>query len=106
IDYSLELNPDSTYRERMVYQGRSATPFVQQGMWGVRDGKVMLNKSGEEQNQFSIDGDMLVMLDSEGNWIVSELAEAYRLRRQNAEEPEDNPKLWREKYERGVDFAA
>lgn len=106
IEYSLELNPDSTYRERMVYQGRSATPFVQLGAWGVSDGKVKLNKADTGQSQFSIDGDVLVMLDSEGNWIVSELADAYRLRRQNSEEAEDNPRLWREKYERGVDFAA
>jgi heat shock protein HslJ/uncharacterized membrane protein/uncharacterized lipoprotein NlpE involved in copper resistance len=106
IDYRLELHPDSTYRERLVYQGRSATPFLQLGSWGVSDGKVKLNKSGAGHNQFSIDGDVLVMLDSDGNWIMSEHAEAYRLRRQNTEEAEDNPRLWREKYERGVDFAA
>jgi heat shock protein HslJ/uncharacterized membrane protein/uncharacterized lipoprotein NlpE involved in copper resistance len=106
IDYTLNLNQDSTYRERLVYQGRSATPFVQLGTWVVSDGRVKLNKPGTGNNQFSIDGDVLVMLDSEGNWIVSEHAEAYRLRRQNNEEVEDNPRLWREKYERGVDFAA
>lgn len=106
IDYRLELNPDSTYRERLVYQGRSATPFVQVGAWGVSDGRVKLNKQGTGYNQFAIDGDMLVMLDREGNWIVSEQAEAYRLRRQRTEEAEDSPRLWREKYERGVDFAA
>ncbi|WP_180336331.1 copper resistance protein NlpE N-terminal domain-containing protein [Pontibacter ramchanderi] len=106
IDYSLELNPDSTYRERMVYQGRSATPFVQSGKWGVGNGRVRLTKQGTGNNQFAIDGEALVMLDSEGSRIESTHAEAYRLRRQNPEEPEDNPKLWREKYERGIDFAA
>lgn len=106
IDYTLTLNPDSTYRERLVYQGRSATPFTQSGTWGVLNGRVKLNKQGTGNNQFAIEGEALVMLDSEGNRIESALAEAYRLRRQNPDEPEDNPRLWREKYERGIDFAA
>ncbi|WP_299707215.1 copper resistance protein NlpE N-terminal domain-containing protein [uncultured Pontibacter sp.] len=106
IDYTLTLNPDSTYRERLVYQGRSAIPFVQSGTWGVRDGRVNLNKQGTGNNQFAFDGEALVMLDGEGNQIESTHAEAYRLRRQNPDEPEDNPRLWREKYERGIDFAA
>lgn len=106
IDYTLELNPDSTYRERLVYQGRSATPFVQSGNWGVGNGRVKLNKQGSGNNQFVIEGENLVMLDMEGNRIESTHAEAYRLSRKSAEEPEDNPKLWREKYERGIDFAA
>lgn len=106
IDYTLELNPDSTFRERMVYQGRSAIPFVQSGTWGVRDRRVRLNKQGTGNNQFAIDGEALVMLDGEGNSIESTQAEAYHLRRQNPDEPEDNPRLWREKYERGIDFAA
>ncbi|MBX0334517.1 copper resistance protein NlpE N-terminal domain-containing protein [Pontibacter sp. HSC-14F20] len=106
IDYTLELHADSTYRERMVYQGRSATPFVQSGHWGVGDGRVQLKKQGVGNNQLVIEGETLIMLDSEGNKIESQLADAYRLARQNPEEPEDNPSLWREKYERGIDFAA
>lgn len=106
IAYTLDLNPDSTYRERMVYQGRSATPFVQSGTWGVGNGRVQLKKQGPGNNQFALDGDALVMLDGDGNRIESALADAYRLRRKNPDEPEDNPSLWREKYERGVDFAA
>ncbi|WP_188500283.1 copper resistance protein NlpE N-terminal domain-containing protein [Pontibacter amylolyticus] len=106
IGYTLELNPDSTYRERMVYQGRSATPFVQSGTWGVGHGRVQLKKQGTGNNQFALDGETLVMLDGDGNRIESALADAYRLRRKSPDEPEDNPSLWREKYERGIDFAA
>lgn len=106
IDYKLDLNPDSTYRERLVYQGRSATPFVQSGTWSVESGQVKLNKQGTGNNQFMIEGENLVMLDGEGNRIESTHAEAFRLRRQSPDEPEDNPQLWREKYERGIDFAA
>lgn len=106
IDYTLDLSPDSTYRERMVYQGRSATPFVQSGKWGVGNGRVQLNKQGTGNNQFAIEGETLVMLDNEGNRIESQFADAYRLRRKNPDEPEDSPKLWREKYERGIEFAA
>jgi heat shock protein HslJ/uncharacterized lipoprotein NlpE involved in copper resistance len=106
IAYSLELNADSTYRERMVYQGRSATPFVQSGTWGVSNGRVLLNKKGSRHNQFAIEGEALVMLDGEGNPIDSQQAEAYRLQRKKTDEAEDNPRLWREKYERGIDFAA
>lgn len=106
IDYTLDLNPDSTYRERMVYQGRSATPFVQSGIWGVTNGGVKLTKQGAGNNQFVIEGEALVMLDGDGNRIESALANAYRLQRKNPDEPEDNPGLWREKYERGIDFAA
>ncbi|PVY41131.1 copper resistance protein NlpE N-terminal domain-containing protein [Pontibacter virosus] len=106
IGYTLDLNADSTFRERMVYQGRSATPFVQTGTWGVGNGRVQLNKQGKGNNQFLIDGEALVMLDGDGNRIESELADAYRLRQKNPDEPEDNPSLWREKYERGIDFAA
>ncbi|SIR21737.1 copper resistance protein NlpE N-terminal domain-containing protein [Pontibacter lucknowensis] len=106
VDYTLDLSPDSTYRERLVYQGRSATPFVQSGTWGVGNGRVQLNKQGTGNNQFAIEGEALVMLDSEGNRIESQVADAYRLRRKNPDEPEDSPKLWREKYERGIEFAA
>ncbi|MBF8963081.1 copper resistance protein NlpE N-terminal domain-containing protein [Pontibacter sp. FD36] len=106
IDYTLDLNPDSTYRERLVYQGRSATPFVQSGTWGVGNGRVQLNKQGTGNNQFALEGEALVMLDNEGNRIESQIADAYRLRRKNPDEPEDSPKLWREKYERGIEFAA
>ncbi|MCP2044612.1 META domain-containing protein [Pontibacter sp. HSC-36F09] len=106
IRYTLDINPDSSYRERMVYQGRSATPFVQSGTWGVGNGRVQLNKQGTGNNQFALDGEALVMLDGDGNQIESPLADAYRLRRRSPDEPEDNPSLWREKYERGIDFAA
>ncbi|MDO6389153.1 copper resistance protein NlpE N-terminal domain-containing protein [Pontibacter sp. BT731] len=106
IGYTLDLNPDSTYRERMVYQGRSATPFVQSGTWGVGNGRVQLKKQCTGNNQFALEGEALVMLDGDGNRIDSALADAYRLRRKSPDEPEDNPSLWREKYERGIDFAA
>lgn len=106
ISYTLRLEPDSTYRERMVYEGRSATPFVQTGEWDVNAGRLRLNKQSKGRSLFELAGDTLLMLDADGNRIKSPLADAYTLQKLNPDEPEDNPKLWREKLERGIDFAA
>lgn len=79
ISYSLTLN-DSIYKQEMQYVGKSVKIFKDSGSFKIENGEILTLLSGDkEHNQFKILDDKLVMLDSEGNEIVSGFANNYLL---------------------------
>jgi len=83
ISYELELNQDSSYTEKMVYQERSGKVMETSGTFSFSDdGIVTLDK--EEKNGmglFKVHADSLQLLDSEGNPVAGDLANLYYLKK-------------------------
>ncbi|MDX5422547.1 MAG: META domain-containing protein [Hymenobacteraceae bacterium] len=109
INYTLQLLPDQTFQEELVYQERHVEPFRQTGSWKIdKAGMLHLQKpSGVGMAKFELTPDALVMLDVKGRRITSNMGGMYRLLKVNGKEQvEYNPEVWQEKFERGVDFLA
>ncbi|WP_299754435.1 copper resistance protein NlpE [uncultured Pontibacter sp.] len=85
ISYTLQIFPDQTYQEKLVYLERSAEAVEQAGAWEVdASGVLNLEKpDGSGMIKFEIMPDALVMLDTVGKRINSDMAAMYRLKRIN-----------------------
>ncbi|MFZ4520704.1 MAG: copper resistance protein NlpE N-terminal domain-containing protein [Bacteroidales bacterium] len=80
ISYKLRFNQDSTYACRMVYVGKSATPFNEHGKFSIRnDGVLILEKKGPGFKYFKWHPQGLLMLDAEGKRIKGATADRYIL---------------------------
>ncbi|ARS35914.1 copper resistance protein NlpE [Pontibacter actiniarum] len=81
ITYTLQLFPDHTYQETMVYQEREVEPVEQAGTWKVdASGTLRLQSPDSEgASAFKVMPDALVLLGGEGNTVE----ERYRLKRIN-----------------------
>ena len=76
ISYTLDLKNDSTFSEKMVYEGKSVDPFINNGIWIInKDGKIVLTSStkGSSPQYLLYDGEFVEMLDGDGNKIESNL---------------------------------
>jgi uncharacterized membrane protein len=106
INYSLSLNKDNTFEETMTYQERDVDPFTRTGTWNITDGTLTLIGPDTTRTQFDLSiGGELNMLDQSGKRITSNLADMYRLKR-DEKLAENNTELWNEKRRLGVDFVA
>ena len=80
ISYKLRFNQDSTYACRIVYTGKSATPFNEHGKFSIRpDGVLVLEKKGPDFKYFCWHPQGLLMLDAQGKKIKGATADRYIL---------------------------
>ena len=81
IDFSLTLKQDMTWHSKMIYVGKSAKPFEENGKYNVtEEGVIILNKSSEGMNRFREVPQGLLMLDINGKDIVGKMAGKYLLK--------------------------
>ncbi|MDN3669175.1 copper resistance protein NlpE N-terminal domain-containing protein [Echinicola jeungdonensis] len=82
ISYELQINPDSTYTEKVVYQERSEE-ILSHGGNIVFANKGILTLSDkyerESMRKFKFEGDSLIMLDNSGKEVSGRLAQYYVL---------------------------
>ncbi|MBJ6118562.1 copper resistance protein NlpE N-terminal domain-containing protein [Pontibacter sp. BT310] len=106
INYNLSLNEDNTFEEMMTYQERDVEPFSRTGTWNITDGTLTLVAQDTTRTQFDLSiGGELHMLDQSGKRITTNLADKYRLRKDD-NLSQASPELWNEKRRLGVDFVA
>ena len=81
IRYRLTINADSTYKETLVYEGKSEREFDQLGRWYITgDTLLRLRKDpGEGNDRFVMEAGRLTALDQENRRITGTLAERYVL---------------------------
>ena len=111
IAYRLLLGKDLTYRERLVYKGKTEEPVEASGTYGfTTDGTIVLVKAEPGHTHFRRHPKGLLMLDGKGHEITGALADRYILPRMDRGtrqvtegEPSDlQARLVRE----GIDFYA
>ena len=106
INYNLRLNEDNTFEETMTYQERDVEPYTRTGTWNITDGTLTLVGPDTTRTQFDLSmGGELHMLDQSGKSITTNLADKYRLRK-DENLSEASAELWDEKRRLGVDFIA
>lgn len=89
IKTSLALNKNNSYILITQYAGKSDREFVEKGKYSLGDKPntiVLAPRKGDTQQQYLVDGDALVQLDSAGNRITGKNAERYILRRTDVTE--------------------
>ncbi len=83
ISYELQINSDSTYVEKMVYQERSGEVMSHSGKIDF-SGKGILTLTGKSEEagmrQFKFQADSLLMLDRVGKVVEGNLSQHYILR--------------------------
>ncbi len=106
INYNLSLNENNTFEETMVYQDRDAAPFTRSGSWRIYNGMLELSGSDTVHTRFDLStAGELYMLDQQGKRITTNLADRYKLYKDNLT-AEDNTTLWNERRKLGIDFVA
>lgn len=104
INYNLTLNDDNSFEETLIYQGRSAQPFTQQGTWRVNNGVVELDNRMEERSRFSLsDSELLVLDKASGRPITTGSSSMNRLRKDESLAGVGVAQ-WGDSQKRGVDF--
>ncbi|MEJ5262331.1 MAG: copper resistance protein NlpE N-terminal domain-containing protein [Ignavibacterium sp.] len=103
ISYELNISPDNTFSEKSVYNGKSTTPFVDEGKWEIVEGNILKIKGKNSEKMFLISDNKLIMLDREGKQITSSLKEKYVLQR---EKKKSDFNLMKKLLEDGIDFLA
>ncbi len=84
IKTSLALNKNGSYMLITQYLGKSEREFVEKGKftWGEKANTIVLTpKNGATAQQYLVDENVLIQLDSNGNRIAGKQAERYILRR-------------------------
>lgn len=80
IAVQLQLNEDSTYNFKMLYEDRAAKVTENSGAYSIQnDTTLVLQAQTGGMNKFAISGETLKMLDQSGNAIVSDFSEKYIL---------------------------
>jgi heat shock protein HslJ len=71
INYEIDIKPDMTYRERMVFIGRQDDrPVTVEGKWEFEGPeKIRLYKKTDAMSRFAISKGSIIMLDENGNRI-------------------------------------
>jgi heat shock protein HslJ/uncharacterized membrane protein len=101
ISYKISLNSDMTYSDVSVYRGKDDKPFFDYGTWNLlTDSTISLSQT---ERKFLLSNNELIMLDLEGNRIESGFSEMYHLRKEIVE---DNPDIYKRKFDAGIDFTA
>lgn len=108
IEYYLNLKPDMTYQECLIYSGKSGQPFNAKGSYTLNsEGLVTLGKKDQEgMRYFKKYPEGLIMLDREANEITGKMADLYVLRRSPQDESSANQRnpIKTRKREQGIDF--
>lgn len=90
IYYELNLKNDMTYREMLVYRGKSDKPVISEGKWELEGiDKVKLYKQSDAMSLFEISKKNLIMLDENGKRFEGPSAEKYILSFDFIDVPED-----------------
>jgi heat shock protein HslJ/uncharacterized membrane protein/uncharacterized lipoprotein NlpE involved in copper resistance len=101
ISYKISLNSDMTYSDISVYRGKDDKPIFDYGTWNLlTDSTISLSQT---KRKFLLSSNELIMLDLEGNRIESGFSEMYHLRKEIVE---DNPHIYKRKFDAGIDFTA
>ena len=97
IRYRLTINPDSTYKETLVYEGKSEREFDALGRWYVQaDTLLRLRKdAGEANDRFVIEAGRLVGLDMENRRYNGTMADRYVLTPTQGEQIQNDPETER-----------
>lgn len=87
IFYEIEINPDFTYIEKILYDGRTDQPLINEGKYRItRDSVIILRgKETEGMNRFAIKNGKLEMLSPLGEKIETGFPERYILTREKHE---------------------
>ncbi|MDH6305863.1 putative lipoprotein NlpE involved in copper resistance [Parabacteroides sp. PF5-5] len=71
-----------TYKQTIVYTGKSTEPFVKEGTFTWNKEKSIITLEGmDAPNQYFVSDNTLTHLDMEGNKITGELADMYILKK-------------------------
>ena len=93
IYYELRLKDDMTYKELMVYRGKSDKPVISEGKWELEGSdRLKLYKQTDAMSNFEISKKNLIMLDENGKRFVGPEAAKYILSFDYVEIPEDTAK--------------
>lgn len=124
IDYQLNLKNNFTFKQKTVYKGKSEEISIDDGNWEFVSDSVISVNGSNERKLFLIADNQLVMLNQDGDRIVSSLKEKYYLHKDpttvkeskeveetknlkpTKETVEMNSSYYQEKYLNGVDFFA
>lgn len=124
IDYQLNLKSDYTYKQKMIYKGKSSEQIVDAGNWSFVSDSIIELESYDYGKLFLISSDELIMLDQYGDRIKSEFEAKYHLGKDlntvkkteqtevtelpvlEKEKVEMNPQFYQEKYLKGIEFFA
>lgn len=79
IDYQINLKDDYTFKQKLVYKGKSDEIFIDEGRWGFVSDSVITISGNDDYKMFLILEKNLVMLDQDGNKIESSFEDKYRL---------------------------
>ncbi len=82
INYEIDIKPDMTYRERMIFLGKKDDrPVTVEGKWEFEGPeKIRLYKKTDAMSRFEISKGKLIMLDENGRKFEGENAEKYILK--------------------------
>ncbi len=90
IYYELKLKDDMTYRELLVYRGKSDKPVISEGKWELEGiDRVKLYKQTDEMSLFEISKKNLIILDENGKRFEGPSADKYILSFDYIDVPED-----------------
>ncbi len=103
ISYQLNINTDNTFSEHLIYNGKSKTPFVDEGSWELSSGNILKIKGKNSERMFLFSDNNLIMLDREGKQIASSFKDKYILSREKLEQ---DISLSGKLLEEGIDFIA
>lgn len=98
----LEFLDSVTYIKASKYLGKSSRAFLDMGQWSIQNDSVVALIAHGNSQRYLLEGNGLVMLNSEGKRIKGALANYYQLAKG---EPEGN-RNWIIKSAEGIDFAA
>lgn len=89
IETSLTLNMDQSYQLSTIYLGKDATAFQQQGQfeWDANGSVIRLLNQKDGPALYKVGENQLFQLDIQGQVISGDLAENYKLKKQNKTEP-------------------
>ncbi len=84
IKTMIQLNKDETYTLKTKYLGKSDEVFTASGKftWNDAGSIITLEDAGSESQSYQVGENILFHLDQDGNRVTGDLAEKYRLRKQ------------------------
>lgn len=97
IETSLTLNMDQSYQLSTLYLGKDATAFTQQGQfeWDANGSVIRLLNQKDGPALYKVGENQLIQLDMQGQVISGDLAENYKLNKQNKAEPSLTGVRWK-----------
>ncbi|TVQ14506.1 MAG: copper resistance protein NlpE [Bacteroidetes bacterium] len=87
ISTTIQLLPDQNYVLSYLYKGKEPRNFFEQrGTWSWEDDNTTITLDNREKpNQYKVVENALIHLDKNGKIITGELAEHYRLKKEQTE---------------------